>query len=204
MASTLPSGEDSIVQEFLAPLTRGYPGAFGLRDDCALIAPEPGTELVLKTDPVVAGVHFLPSEAPSVVAWKALAVNVSDLIAKGAVPKFYLMALALPKTPERQWMEQFAAGLQRAQEHFGCVLIGGDTDRTPGPLSVSIAAVGVVPAGRMVHRHTARVGDQVFVSGTIGDAALGLMLQRDPHLAASWGIDSGIAAMLDGRLRRPC
>src|SRR5262245_52565647 len=88
------SGEDCIVQEFLAPLSCACPGAFGLQDDCALIHPEPGTELVVKTDPVIAGIHFLPDERPSTVAWKALAVNVSDLVAKGALPQVYVMALA--------------------------------------------------------------------------------------------------------------
>ena len=95
---------------FLAPLARGFPGAFGLKDDCALLTPEPGTELVLKTDPVAEGVHFLADDAPSDIAWKALAVNVSDLAAKGATPIGYLMALSFPAAPARGWLAAFAAG----------------------------------------------------------------------------------------------
>src|SRR5581483_5464483 len=97
-------------QEFLAPLAAGFPGAFGLQDDCAVIAPEPGDELVVKTDPIVAGVHFPLDTAPEDIAWRALAVNVSDLAAKGATPVAYLMALALPEAPQRAWMQRFANG----------------------------------------------------------------------------------------------
>ena len=107
-------GEEAIIR-LLAPLTQGAPGAFGLRDDCALLTPEPGTELVLKTDPVAEGVHFLPDDAPEDIAWKALAVNVSDLAAKAAQPVGYLMALSFPEAPTHAWMSRFAAGLAEAQ-----------------------------------------------------------------------------------------
>ena len=181
------SGEEALIAEFWAPLTAGFEGAFGLKDDCALLAPPPGTELVVTTDAVIAGVHFFPDEDPGAIGWKALAVNVSDLIAKGAEPFAYLMGIALPQMPDRVWLEKFTSGLRAAQERFGCRLAGGDTDRTPGPLSVSITAFGTVPAGTMVHRATARPGDLVYVSGTIGDAALGLALRRDPAMRNVWG-----------------
>ena len=174
-------GEEAIIA-LLAPLTEGLPGAFGLKDDCALLTPAPGTELVLKTDPIAEGVHFLPGDAPQDIAWKALAVNVSDLAAKGAAPLGYLMALSFPQAPDG-WMPRFADGLQGAQAHFGCHLMGGDTDRRPGPLTISITIIGSVPRGSMVRRTTARAGDAVFVSGTIGDAGLGLALRRS-RLAA--------------------
>ncbi|MBO0766886.1 MAG: thiamine-monophosphate kinase, partial [Hyphomicrobiaceae bacterium] len=148
-------GEEAIIA-LLAPLTEGAPGAFGLRDDCALLTPEPGTELVLKTDPIAEGVHFLPGEAAQDIAWKALAVNVSDFAAKGAHPIGYLMALSFPEAPRRQWLAAFADGLKHAQQRFGCRLLGGDTDRRPGPLTVSITAIGVVPQGQMVRRGTAK------------------------------------------------
>jgi thiamine-monophosphate kinase len=195
-------GEEAIIA-VLAPLAEGAPGAFGLMDDCALIAPEPGTELVLKTDPVAEGVHFLPGEAPADIAWKALAVNVSDLAAKGATPVGYLMALSFPAAPTRAWLSAFADGLREAQARFGCRLLGGDTDRRPGPLTVSITAISAVPHGRMVRRGTARPGDLLFVSGTIGDAALGLALARDPGLAAAWGLSAAEADFLLRRHRRP-
>lgn len=196
-------GEENIIQDFLAPLASGFPGAFGLRDDCAVVAPGPGLELVVKTDPIIAGVHFLTDADAADIAWKALAVNVSDLAAKGATPLAYLMALALPQAPRRAWMQRFAAGLGDAQRTFGCHLIGGDTDRTPGPLTVSITAFGTVPAGRMVRRGTARPGDQLFVTGTLGDAALGLELLKRPGLAGQFLLQASDVAMLTQRHVRP-
>ena len=198
------SGETELVQEFLAPLASAMPGAFGLADDCALLSPAPGTELVLKTDPVVAGVHFLADDAPADIAWKALAVNVSDLVAKGARPTAYLLALAFPQAPTRGWMRAFAAGLAEAQAAFGCGLIGGDTDRVPAaPLSIAVTVIGTVPAGSMIRRGTARDGDRLFVTGPIGDAALGLRLRREPALAARWGLTEADVAYLVGRYLRP-
>lgn len=196
-------GEDSIVHEFLAPLAAGFPGAFGLQDDCAVLALGAGQEMVVKTDPIVEGVHFLPGSDPADIAWKAVAVNVSDLAAKGAAPVAYLMALALPEAPKRDWMQRFCAGLDEAQGAFGCHLIGGDTDRTPGPLTVSITVFGNVPAGRMVRRGTARQGDQLFVTGTLGDAMLGLELLRRPSLAQDLKLDAHTAAALVRRHARP-
>jgi thiamine-monophosphate kinase len=195
-------GEADIVA-VLAPLAAGAPGAFGLQDDCALLTPEPRTELVLKTDPVAEGVHFLPDDTPQDIAWKALAVNVSDLAAKGARPLGYLMALSFPEAPTRAWLTAFAAGLAEAQTRFGCHLLGGDTDRRPGPLTVSITAIGSVPQGQMVRRGTARAGDALLVSGSIGDAGLGLALARDPDLATAWGPSKDEAGFLMHRYRRP-
>ena len=195
-------GEEAIVA-LLAPLTDGDPGAFGLKDDCALLTPEPGTELVLKIDPVAEGVHFPVGEAPEDIAWKALAVNVSDLAAKGATPVGYLMALSFPQAPSRRWLSAFVAGLREAQTRFGCHLLGGDTDRRPGPLTVSITAIGSVPQGQMVRRTTARAGCTLLVSGTIGDAALGLALAKEPAVAATWGLSQAEADYLIGRYRHP-
>src|SRR5512145_1907018 len=195
-------GEEAIIA-LLAPLAEGHPGSFGLKDDCALLTPPPGTGLVLKTDPVAEGVHFLPGDAPEDIAWKALAVNVSDLAAKGAIPLAYLMALSFPEAPTHAWMARFVEGLRVAQARFGCHLIGGDTDRRPGPLSVSIAAIGTVEQGRMVRRTTARPDCTLLVSGTIGDAALGLALLKDPTLAEAWELSPAEADYLIRRYRRP-
>jgi len=197
------SGEEALIAEFWAPLAAGFSGAFGLQDDCAVIAPPAGAELVVTTDAVIAGVHFFPDADPGAIAWKALAVNVSDLVAKGAAPLAYLMSVALPEAPHRAWLDKFTQGLRTAQDAFGCQLAGGDTDRTPGPLSVSITAFGVVPAGRMVRRATARPGDHVYVSGTIGDAALGLALRRDPVLGDRCKLDAAASGYLDGKFSRP-
>jgi thiamine-monophosphate kinase len=195
-------GEEAIIR-LLAPLARGAPGAFGLQDDCALITLAPGTELVLKTDPVAEGVHFLAADAPEDIAWKALAVNVSDLAAKAARPLGYLMALSFPQSPTVAWLTRFAAGLQVAQTSFGCHLLGGDTDRRPGPLTISISILGEVAAGRMVRRATARPAEALFVSGSLGDAALGLALRKDPALAGRWRLSPAEAEHLQNRYLRP-
>lgn len=195
-------GEEALIA-LLAPLAAGYPGAFGLKDDCALLTPPPGCDLVLKTDPVAEGVHFLPGEAPEDIAWKALAVNVSDLAAKGAAPIGYLMALSFPEAPARAWMARLVDGLGEAQTRLGCHLLGGDTDRRPGPLTVSITAIGSVPRGEMVRRTTAEPGCTLLVSGTIGDAALGIALCKDPSLAATWGLSQADVEHLVQRYRRP-
>ncbi|HVZ04974.1 thiamine-phosphate kinase [Hyphomicrobium sp.] len=176
------TSETDLVQTYLAPLADGMPGAFGLADDAALVSSDPGTDLVFSTDPIIAGVHFFPDDHPRDIAWKALAVNVSDIAAKGARPTAYLMTLAFPEAPLRSWMAEFAHGLAEAQTEFGCRLIGGDTDRMTGPLSIGVTMIGTLPSGTFVKRHGARSGDHVFVTGTIGDAALGLALRRNPAL----------------------
>lgn len=195
--------EEAIIQGFLAPLAAGAPGAFGLADDCAVAAPSPGCEFVLKTDAVAAGVHFLPNDDPADIGWKALAVNVSDLAAKGARPVGYLLSLAFPEAPSREWMAAFSRGLGEAQAAFGMHLLGGDTDRRPGPLSITPMVIGETPVGRMVRRGTARAGDVICVTGTLGDAGLGLALQRDPALASRWRLDGPAAHLLRSRFLRP-
>lgn len=202
-STTRIDGEDDLVREFLAPLAAGFPGAFGLKDDCAVLAPAPGMELVLKTDPVVAGVHFFADDDPTDIAWKALAVNVSDLAAKGATPRIYLMALSLPDAPERAWMAKFAAGLGEAQRAFGIHLAGGDTDRTPGHFSICMTVIGEVPTGRMVRRAAALTGQTVYVSGSLGESALGLALMADAALADRLDLTPDEAARAIGRYLRP-
>ena len=171
--------ETDLIETYLAPLTKGLPGAFGLKDDAALLSVASTLDLVVTTDPIIAGVHFFADDRPEDIAWKALAVNVSDLAAKGADPAAYVMTLALPQAPNPSWMRGFAAGLGEAQRAFGCHLAGGDTDRTPGPLAIGVTAIGTVPKGAFVRRQSATAGDHVFVTGTLGDAALGLALRRD-------------------------
>jgi thiamine-monophosphate kinase len=196
------TSEDDLIARYLRPLAADFPGAFDLSDDCAVLDPPPGERLVLSVDAVAAGVHFLADDGAADIAWKALAVNVSDLAAKGAKPIAYLMSLAFPETPQPAWMEQFAAGLRQAQDGFGLALAGGDTDRRPGPLSITITAIGSTP-GRTPARQDAHSGDELYVSGTLGDAALGLKLRRDPGLAAAWGLSEAEAASLVARYLRP-
>src|SRR5690349_11331698 len=117
--------ESDLVQTYLAPLAEGMPGAFGLKDDAALIPNEPGTDLVFSSDPIIAGVHFFADDSAVDIAWKALAVNVSDVVAKGAKPVAYILNLALPEAPTRTWVADFARGLAEAQAVFGCQLLGG-------------------------------------------------------------------------------
>ena len=196
-------GEEAIIQQYLAPLAAGYPGAYALKDDCAAITPTPGHDLIVKTDPIAAGIHFFADDPPADIGWKALAVNVSDLAAKAATPRAYLMALSFPEPPTRGWMAEFARGLGEAQAAFGMHLIGGDTDRRPGPVTISITVFGEVPAGRMVRRAAARPGDLVYVTGTLGHAAIGLTLLREPQLASQWGIDQQAIDAAVRSYRRP-
>ena len=149
-----------------------------MADDAAFIKPPPGCDLVLKTDAIIGGVHFFADDAAQNVAGKALRVNLSDLAAKGAKPLGFLLALALPSEIGERWLGNFAEGLRSDAVLYGCPLFGGDTDRTPGPITISIAMFGSVPEGTMVRRAGAKTGDRVFVSGTIGDASLGLALRK--------------------------
>jgi thiamine-monophosphate kinase len=167
-------GEFAAIARYFAPLAT-HPGAFRLKDDLAWLAPRFGRRLVLKTDAVVVGVHTLSGDPPDLIARKALRVNLSDLAAKGARPLGYMLALILPGDTKAAWLARFAAGLAADQKAFGLPLLGGDLTRTPGPPTISITAIGEAPARRPLLRGGAKRGDGVFVSGTIGDAALGLL-----------------------------
>jgi thiamine-monophosphate kinase len=172
--------EDELIARVFAPIA-GKAG-LGLLDDAALLPPS-ADDLVVTTDALVAGVHFFADDDPGVIAKKALRVNLSDLAAKGAAPIGFLLALALPRDWTNEWLTAFAAGLADDACKFAAPLLGGDTVATPGPLTISITALGGAPQGRFVARSTARPGDLIYVSGTIGDAALGLALRRDASLA---------------------
>ncbi len=183
------SAEDRLIARHFRPLAT-HPGAFGLIDDAAAIEPPPGCDLVLKADAIIGGVHFFAEDDPSTVARKALRVNLSDLAAKGATPIGFLLSLALPREIDDKWLAAFAAGLGEDARTYGCPLLGGDTDRTPGPVVVSITVLGAVPHGRMLLRSGPQAGDILVVTGTIGDAALGLVLRHDPAAASRWGLDA--------------
>ncbi len=197
-----PSAEERLIARYFRPLAT-HPGALGLGDDAAVLTPPAGCDLVLKTDGVIAGVHFFPNDPPENIGRKALRMNLSDLAAKGAKPIGFLLALALPAGTDEAWLAAFAAGLGEDAKRYGCPLLGGDTDHTPGPTSVSIAAFGTVPHGTMVRRSTAKAGDCVVVTGTIGDAALGVKLRRDRSLAKRWRLTDAMRAHLEQRYLLP-
>jgi thiamine-monophosphate kinase len=177
------SAEARLIAKHFRPLATA-PGAFGLDDDAATITPPPGCDLVLTTDGVISGVHFFEGDPAADIARRVLRMNLSDLAAKGARPLGFLMSVALPAAIDEAWLAGFASGLGEDIIHYECPLFGGDTDRTPGPLSVSLTAFGAVLQGRMVRRSTAKIGDSIVVTGTIGDAALGLLLRQGK--AESW------------------
>ena len=180
---TRPS-EDELIARYLAPLAG--PGGLGLRDDAALVTPRPGQDLVVTKDMLVAGGHFFPDDPPGAIARKALRVNLSDLAAKGAAPVGFLLGLALPHDWTEAWLAAFCAGLADDARAYACPLLGGDTVATPGPLTISITAFGEVASGRLVPRPGARAGDALYVTGTIGDAALGLRVRAAAPEDAGW------------------
>ena len=191
--------EDDLIARFFAPIAG--PGALGLKDDAACLTPPPGCDLILTKDALVACVHFFPDDPPEAIARKALRVNVSDLAAKGADPLGFLLALALPIGVETDWIARFAQGLGEDAVRWAIPLLGGDTVKTPGPAMVSVTALGTAPIGRMVPRTGVRAGDLIFVSGTIGDSALGLQARLSPQRFAA--LSQGARAHLLARYLDP-
>jgi thiamine-monophosphate kinase len=182
---TLPA-EFSLIARHFRPLAGE--GALDLSDDAALLTPPAGKQLVLAADAMVAGVHFLPDDPPETIGRKLLRVNLSDLAAMGAAPLGYLMTCGFPRGTDDSWIAAFVAGLAQDQAEFGLRVLGGDTVATPGPASFSLTILGTVAPGAALRRNGARPGDDVWVSGTIGDGALGLLaltgrLPPAPYLA---------------------
>jgi thiamine-monophosphate kinase len=169
-------GEFEFIAARLKPLAAGTAAALDLEDDAALFDPPAGMTLVLTKDAMVAGVHFLADDPPGEIAKKLLRVNLSDLAAMGAAPVGYLLALARARETPESWLADFCRGLGEDQAEFGIGLFGGDTVSTPGPLTLSLTALGQVPKGQALRRRGARADDDLFVSGTLGDAALGLFV----------------------------
>jgi thiamine-monophosphate kinase len=196
----MSSGEDSLISRYFAPLAAD-PGAFGLTDDAAVLKTD-GDDIVVNTDAIVEGVHFLSDDPADTIARKALRVNLSDLAAKGATPAGFVLTLALRET-DHDWLAAFARGLGEDAALYGCPLLGGDTVSTPGPLMISVTAFGRVPTGKMVRRKGAAAGDRVVVSGSIGDAALGLNVLTGGAAKAVLGHDLAAAAALISRYRLP-
>jgi thiamine-monophosphate kinase len=191
--------EFDIIARYFAPLAAHAEAALGLRDDAALVAVPAGYRQVVTTDMLIAGVHFLPDDPADLIARKTLRVNLSDVAAMGAAPTACLLAIALAPDCDEPWIARFAAGLGADLSAYGVDLIGGDTTATPGPLTLVVTALGIVPERAELRRSTAVVGDAVFVSGTVGDAALGLLCLQGALSPA----DPGDRDVLVGRYRLP-
>jgi len=185
--------EFSLIYKHFRPLAG--PAALALGDDAAVLAPPPGREIVIAADAMVQGVHFLPDDPPDLVARKLLRTNLSDLAAMGAAPLGYLLTVSVPRATPDAWFAAFAAGLAADQAEFGLALLGGDTTSTPGPVSLSLTILGTVAPGAALRRNGARPGDGIWVTGTIGDGALGLL--------AAQGQVADSAGHLAGRYRLP-
>lgn len=179
----IPS-EFELIARYLAPLAAGEPGAFGLLDDAAILEVGAEWRLVITADAATEGVHFLADDPPELIGRKLLRYNLSDLAAKGAEPFAYLLTMALRPDLGADWIEGFVSGLAEDQDRFGVVLVGGDTTATPGPVSLSITALGRIGRAEQTLRSGARPGDLVVVSGSIGDAMLGLGLLKGDRQAA--------------------
>jgi len=195
--------EDELIATYFVPLAG--PGAFGLRDDAAILAQKPGHDIVATKDMSIAGVHFFTDDPPGAVARKALRINLSDLAAKGAEPSGFLLGLALPEDWTAHWLAGFAQGLGEDAAAYKCPLLGGDTVKSSGPFIVSITAFGTVPAQKMILRAGVAAGDRIYVTGTIGDAALGLQLRIGAPQDTEWTqcLSEADAAYLAGRYLLP-
>ncbi len=191
--------EFELIERFFAPLAKGEPGALGLQDDAALLSPEEGKRLIVTTDTLSAGVHFPADEAPGDTAARLMGVNLSDLAAMGARPWVYTLSLSLPEDWQPSFVEEFARELGRQQEAYGLHLVGGDTVAGKGPLTLTLTVIGTVDEGRELRRVGAEAGDYVYVSGTLGDGALGLKVMK----GEIDGLADEHAEELLARYRRP-
>ena len=193
-----PLGEFELIARFF---TRAVPPdrpdiALAVGDDCAILQPAPGEQWAVSTDTLVEGIHFLSSVDPAALGHKALAVNLSDLAACGAEPRCFFLALALP-TVDEAWLQSFSQGLFGLADAHGCVLVGGDTTRSPHGVVITITVMGAVPQGQALLRSGARPGDDLWVSGVLGDAAFGLASRKGEA-----GVAGEAAAGIE-RLERP-
>ncbi len=193
MTATVIPAEFGLIAKHFRPLAG--PGAFDLLDDAAVVTPPPGRELVLTADAIVEGVHFLPDDPVETIGRKLLRVSLSDLAAMGATPWAYLMTVSVPRGTGDAWFQAFTAGLASDQAEFGLILLGGDTTSTPGPVSLSATLLGHVAPGKALRRAGAQPGDEIWVTGTIGDGALGLRALR--------GDCPDPGSLLAGRYRLP-
>jgi len=171
-------GEFEQIAQIMAPLAEKAEGAFALQNDGAVFSHAPGDEFVVTTDTLIAGVHFFADDAPEDIACKLLGVNLSDLAAMGATPAYYTLNASYPGDIKVSWIKSFAKGLYSTQSRYGLHLLGGDTTRTQGPMILSLSAYGTLKQGKSLPRQGAQAGNLLCVTGTIGDAALGLQVAQ--------------------------
>ena len=191
------AGEFDLIARIRARVATRADVVLGIGDDAALLAPPPGRQLVVTADTLNDGVHFPRGTSPADVGWKALAVNLSDLASMGAEPAWCTLSLSLPQS-DPAWIEGFLDGFLDLAGQHGIALVGGDTTR--GPLSIAVTAMGLVEPGRALRRDGARVGDEVWVTGTLGDAAGGLaLLDREPVPALRARLDRPTPRVAAGR-----
>lgn len=197
--------EFQIISKFFKPLAEGFAGSLGLTDDAAVLQIPPDAELVVTTDAMVEGTHFQSSDPPASVATRLLRSNLSDLAAMGASPYAYTLTTSFPKTITEEWIAPFAAALHADQKLFNCPLMGGDTVRIDGPIHLSVTAIGLVQRGQAMKRKIKRPitppdNHHIYVTGTIGDSALGLMLLQGKKI---FGLDEADESFLKERHYKP-
>lgn len=186
-------GEFGRIDRFFRPLAQGFAGSLGLNDDAALVKLPPDREMVISVDALVEGIHVPYGAPPDFFAHKALRTNLSDLAAKGATPLCYFLTLCLPPDRDDNWVASFAGALSADQHEFAIHLAGGDSVSTNGPVVISITVIGTVPEGGMVRRDRARIGDMIYVTGYIGQGALGLSDVRKSSGNVAAGMSGAVA-----------
>ena len=190
----MASGEFNLIKKYFYPPAHSKDVVLGVGDDCAVVSVSEGRQLAVTTDTLVAGVHFPAGTSPADIAWKAIAVNLSDLAAMGAEPAWLTLALTLPEEDE-EWLGAFSRSFHSTADRYHVELIGGDTTR--GPLTITLQAMGLVDPDRYMRRDAARPGDAIYVSGTLGDAAAGLKILQQQQPVSAGG------RWLVNRLHRP-
>lgn len=191
------SNEFDIISKYFTPDIQRTDVSIGVGDDCAVVVPPDGKQLATTVDTLVAGVHFPNNTSPEDIAYKSIAVSISDLAAMGATPAWLTLALTMPDA-NSQWLQSFAKSFGETAKMFELQLIGGDTTR--GPLSVTVQATGFVEPNHIMRRDSARPGDSIYVTGSLGDASLGLKLLSD---ADNSQVDQNVLGHCLNRLNRP-
>lgn len=195
--------EDEFINIYLKPLSEKSKGSLNFTDDAAILPVNPDKDLIVSKDMLLAGQHFFEDDAPADIAHKALAVNLSDIAAKGATPHSFMLAIAFPKAPTEQWASEFTKSLHDLSNSANCPLMGGDTTGTKGPLTLSITIFGEVEKGRMITRSGAKEGDQIYVTGNLGDAAFGYEIRKTNGAAYQDLLSSSESKTLLARYLRP-
>ena len=176
--------EFEIISDFFSPLARDK-GSFGLSDDVAVLSKAKGYHFIVSTDMLISEVHFFSNDDPEDIASKCIRVNISDIVSKGAIPKYYFLSIALPKETDDKWIKSFTKSLKIEQKNFNISLMGGDTVSTTGPLTINIVCIGVIEKNKLIRRNGAMPGEDIYVTGEIGSAKIGLEILKKNIIANS-------------------